>query len=97
MNGGTLTFYMTSSPSKKMITDDSLLPYSKIEDNPIIVTPYSSRSKVSFDKEFDLELKVSDMSENIYFSLNGEKEFRHYQKPIRIKNSSIILKRKIWY
>ncbi len=90
MKGGTLIFHMTSSPAKKLIIKNSLLPFSRIDENLITITPYSSRSKISFDKEFILELKSPDKEAEIYHSFGIGKKFSRYKTLLKIDNSSVI-------
>ncbi|MEN8152420.1 MAG: GH92 family glycosyl hydrolase [Acidobacteriota bacterium] len=90
MAGGTLTFYMSSTPNKNLLLDRADLPFSAIKDNQIIMNPYSNRSKKSFDRDFSLELKSPEENGKIYYSINGEDKFLLYENPFKISKSSEI-------
>jgi hypothetical protein len=92
MKGGTLTFDMGPSTEKGNVPKNSALPLSSINENPIIINPYSGRSKKSFEKKFLLELKTPDKKGKIYYSLNRGNKFLPYKKPLKINRSS-----EIWF
>lgn len=90
MEGGTLTFYMGSSPVKCEALKNISFPISGINENSIIINPYSSRSKRSFDTDFSLDLKSPGNSGKIYYSVGPGNKFQLYRKPFKIEKSSII-------
>ena len=90
MEGGTLTFYMGPSPGKGHVLKNISFPISSIDENPIIINPYSSRSKKSFERNFSLDLKCPDKKGKIYYSVGRGNKFLPYKKPLKIDRSSII-------
>ena len=82
MNGGTLTFNMTNSPSD-WGTKDASIPKTAIKDHLIIPAPFIAEGDVAFMDNTTIALASALNEATIYFSLN-DTEFIKYEAPFEI-------------
>ena len=88
INGGTLVFEMTSTPSD-WGTTDMAVPLSEITDHLITPAPYIAEGKVAFKDSTVVKLGVANKSAKIYYSLN-DSEFTLYETPFALRDESIL-------
>ncbi|AVI50319.1 glycosyl hydrolase family 92 [Pukyongia salina] len=88
LNGGTLVFEMTSTPSD-WGTTDMAVPLSEITDHLITPAPYIAEGKVAFKDSTVVKLGVANKSAKIYYSLN-DSEFMLYETPFALRDESIL-------
>jgi len=88
MNGGTLVFTMTNTPSE-WGTKDIEIPKTEIKENLITPAPFIAKGKVAFKNETTIELDVASGKTDIYFSVDDSK-FKKYEIPITISEDAIL-------
>jgi predicted alpha-1,2-mannosidase len=88
INGGTLEFQMTDTPSA-WGTQDKQEPVTKIDAHLIVPVPFISKGDVAFKGETDIVLKNVDSEAAIFFSLDNE-EFKIYNSPIKISEPTTL-------
>jgi hypothetical protein len=88
MNGGSLEFEMTSTPSD-WGTSDSAIPTSEIVDHQIVPAPFISEGNVAFKDSTSVALGVVSEDAKIYFSLN-DAAYTEYESPIAISEASVL-------
>ncbi|OIQ23211.1 GH92 family glycosyl hydrolase [Lacinutrix sp. MedPE-SW] len=85
MNGGTLHFKMTNSPSN-WATKDSEIPETKIEEHLIVTPPFIAKGDTAFKGETEVVLNSNTKNAVIYYSENNS-EFKKYTKPFSISEA----------
>ena len=88
MNGGTLVFEMTSTPSN-WGTTDAAVPVSEITDHLITPAPFIAEGKVAFKDSTVVQLGVANKSARIFYSIN-DSEFSLYEVPIVLTDESVL-------
>jgi len=88
INGGTLTFKMTGSPSN-WATEDNDIPKTEISENIITPAPFIAKGDVAFKDKTEVVLKVVSENTEIFYSLNNS-EFKKYSVPFLISEEGIL-------
>ncbi|WP_299620251.1 GH92 family glycosyl hydrolase [uncultured Tenacibaculum sp.] len=86
VNGGSLEFEMTNSPSN-WGTQENALPKSSIEDHLIVPAPFIEKGEVAFKGNTQVVLANADTNAEIYFKLN-DGEFKKYEQPIQLSEKT---------
>jgi hypothetical protein len=81
MNGGSLIFEMTDSPSD-WGTKDEFVPKTEINEHKIIPVPFIAKGDVAFKGNTEVVLESVDKEAEIYYSLGDD--FQKYESPIEI-------------
>jgi len=88
MNGGTLEFQMTSSPSV-WGTLENQVPKTSINEHVIIPVPFIAKGEVAFKGETEVVLKNVDKDAQILYKLN-DADFKVYENAFLISKPSIL-------
>ncbi|SNR15549.1 GH92 family glycosyl hydrolase [Tenacibaculum jejuense] len=86
VNGGSLEFEMTNSPSN-WGTQENTLPKSSIEDHLIVPAPFIEKGEVAFKGNTQVVLANADTNAEVYFKLN-DGEFKKYEQPIQLSEKT---------
>ncbi len=86
VNGGSLEFEMTNSPSN-WGTQENALPKSSIEDHLIVPAPFIEKGEVAFKGNTQVVLANADINAEVYFKLN-DGEFKKYEQPIQLSEKT---------
>lgn len=87
INGGSLVFEMTNSPSD-WGTQDKYVPKTEIKEHKIIPAPFIAKGEVAFKGTTEVTLASVDGDSEIYYSL-GE-DYQKYEQPITISDKSTL-------
>lgn len=85
MNGGSLVFEMTDSPTE-WGTQDKYIPKTEIKEHQIIPAPFIAKGDVAFKGSTEVSLETVDKDATIYYSLGGD--YQQYESPITIEEKS---------
>lgn len=88
INGGTLEFQMTNTPSE-WGTQDKQEPVTKIDEHFIVPAPFIAKGDVAFKGETEVALQNADSEASIFFSLDNE-EFKIYNSPFKISEPTTL-------
>jgi hypothetical protein len=88
MNGGTLEFQMTSSPSD-WGTLENQIPKTEITEHLIVPAPFIAKGEVAFKGETEVVIQNIGVYANIFYQLNDGK-FRLYEYPITISEPTTL-------
>lgn len=86
MNGGTLVFEMTSTPSNWGTSEDAI-PKTEIAEHLIVPNPFIASGDVAFKNETTVVLDVASSESEIFYNLNGS-DFQKYTTPFTIDAES---------
>lgn len=86
MQGGSLIFTMSQSPSA-WATKDEDIPKTEINEHLIIPAPFIIKGEVAFKNETEISLDIAPSGTDIYYSLNGSK-FELYTTPFKISEAA---------
>tara|TARA_R110002051_G_scaffold119745_1_gene193062 strand:+ start:301 stop:3228 length:2928 start_codon:yes stop_codon:yes gene_type:complete len=87
MNGGTMVFEMTNTPSN-WGTKDEFIPSTKIEEHVIVAAPFIAKGKTAFKGSTEITLQNVDTKATIFYSLGDE--FQEFKKPFVISEKSTL-------
>lgn len=87
MNGGSLVFEMTNTPSD-WGTKEEYVPKTEIEEHKIIPAPFIAEGDVAFKGNTKITLSSVEKGADIYYSLNNE--FNKYKNPFEISEKSTL-------
>lgn len=87
MNGGSLVFEMTNTPSD-WGTKEEYVPKTEIEEHKIIPAPFIAEGDVAFKGNTKITLSSVEKGTDIYYSLNNE--FNKYKNPFEISEKSTL-------
>ena len=87
MNGGSLVFEMTNTPTD-WGTLDAYVPKTEIKEHKIIPAPFIAKGDVAFKGETEVVLSSVEKDTEIYYTLN--EEFQKYEKPFKISEKSTL-------
>ncbi|SHG69965.1 GH92 family glycosyl hydrolase [Winogradskyella jejuensis] len=82
VEGGTLEFNMTSSPTD-WGTAEGTEPKTEIAEHIILPSPYIEKGDITFRGETEVVLNTSEKDAKIFYALNDE-AFQEYSKPFKI-------------
>ena len=90
IEGGTLHFKMTNTPSK-WATKDSEVPETSIsqEKYPFVPSPYIEKGAIAFKDQTEVHLNSAEEDNPIYYSLNHQ-DFKEYTEPFKITENTIL-------
>ena len=88
MNGGTLVFEMTNTPSD-WGTKEEELPITKIDEHVIVPAPFIEKGDVAFKGSTEVVLSNVEKDVSTYYSLNGN-TFQEYKSPFTIEEKSTL-------
>ena len=88
MNGGSLVFEMTNTPST-WGTKDTDIPKTQIKDHLITSPPFIAEGNIAFKEKSQITLQSINKEADIFFALDNE-EFKKYETPISITQPSIL-------
>ena len=81
VNGGSLVFEMTNTPSD-WGTQDAYVPSTEIKEHQIIPAPFIAKGDVAFKGSTEVTLKTVDKDAEIYYSLGDD--FIKYANPFEV-------------
>ena len=87
VNGGTLVFEMTNTPSNWGAKDE-FIPSTSIKEHKIVPAPFIAKGDIAFKESTEVELKSVDAAANIYFSLGDN--YKKYSNPITISEKATL-------
>lgn len=87
INGGSLVFEMTNSPTD-WGTKEGQEPKTSIDEHLIVPAPFIAKGNVAFNGETEVTLQSVDKEAKIFYSLVGD--FIEYTKPFSIKEKSTL-------
>ena len=87
VNGGTLVFEMTNTPSN-LGAKDEFIPSTSIKEHKIVPAPFIAKGDIAFKESTEVELKSVDAAANIYFSLGDN--YKKYSNPITISEKATL-------
>lgn len=87
VNGGSLVFEMTNTPTD-WGTQDEFVPKTEINEHKIIPAPFIAKGEVAFKGSTEVVLASVDKDSDIYYSL-GEDD-QKYEQPITISEKSTL-------
>ncbi len=87
VNGGTLVFEMTKTPSN-WGAKDQFIPSTSIKDHKIVPAPFIAKGDIAFKESTEVELKSVDNKADIYFSLGDE--YQKYSSPFTISEKATL-------
>jgi len=87
MNGGTLVFEMTNTPSD-WGTQDAHIPVTEIKEHKIVPPPFIAKGDIAFKGETEVVLQTVDKEAKVYYSLKND--FQEYTKPFKISEKSTL-------
>lgn len=87
VNGGSLIFEMTNTPSD-WGTQDKYIPSTEIEEYQIVPAPFIAKGDVAFKGSTEVSLQSVDKNSEIYYTLGGE--FTKYEQPFTISEKSTL-------
>ncbi|GAA0724468.1 hypothetical protein GCM10009430_28880 [Aquimarina litoralis] len=88
MNGGSLVFEMTNTPST-WGTNDNDIPKTQIEEHLITSPPFIAEGDIAFKEKSQITLQSINQEAEIFFTLDND-EFRKYSTPITITKPAIL-------
>lgn len=88
MNGGSLVFEMTNSPSN-WGTQDQYVPNTEIKEHKIIPAPFIVKGDVAFKGETIVELGIANSAAEIFYSID-DSDFKMYDKSFAISEPSVL-------
>ncbi len=86
MEGGTLEFYMTNSPSSWGASEGEE-PVTAIVDHSIVPAPFIASGEVAFKDTTEVTLAVATAATDIFYSID-DSEFKKYESPITITEAT---------
>lgn len=94
MNGGTLVFEMTNSPTT-WGTKDAHIPVTEITEHKIVPPPFIAKGDIAFKGETEVVLQTVDKEAKVYFQLTNmwqaeKPAFNEYTKPFTISEKSVL-------
>ncbi|MFY0629352.1 MAG: GH92 family glycosyl hydrolase [Flavobacteriaceae bacterium] len=87
VNGGSLIFEMTDTPSD-WGTEDKDIPVTEIKDHAIVPAPFIAKGKVAFKGKTEIVLETVDKEASIYYSLGDD--YIQYSSPFEISENSTL-------
>ena len=87
VNGGTLVFEMTNTPSNWGAKDE-FIPSTSIKEHKIVPAPFIAKGDIAFKESTEVELISVDAAANIYFSLGDN--YKKYSNPITISEKATL-------
>ncbi len=88
VNGGTLEFKMTHTPSK-WGSEEGQEPKTQIKDQHIVPAPFIAQGAVAFKGDTEVTLGNVNLEANIFYSLN-DSEFEPYTTPFKISEATTL-------
>ena len=89
MQGGTLTFKMSESPTEwATLSEDR--PSTSIEDHLIVSPPFIAKGEIAFAKSTQVELQSIDSDATIFYRLGYKGGFKKYEKPFEIDKPIVL-------
>ncbi|PTX59750.1 putative alpha-1,2-mannosidase [Kordia periserrulae] len=85
MNGGSLVFEMTNTPSD-WGTKDADIPVTEIKDHKIVPPPFIAKGDIAFKGETEVTLSMPNTPAEIFYSIN-DSEFKMFEKSIKISDA----------
>ena len=85
MNGGSLVFEMTNTPTD-WGTQDAYIPKTEIKEHKIIPAPFIAKGDVAFKGQTEVTLANVEKDATIYYSLGGD--YQKYEQPITISEKA---------
>ena len=95
MAGGTLHFFMGSTPNKEWGVGEGNLPVSSIDDHKIVPAPYFIAESKTFYDSLTLELGTPLEGFEIHYATDEDPEFRLYEAPLTLHKNTLILARTV--
>lgn len=89
MQGGTLTFKMSESPTEWATTKEDR-PSTTIEDQLIVSPPFIASGDIAFAKSTQIELQNTDSNAEIFYRLGYKGGFKKYKKPFEIDKPIVL-------
>ncbi len=87
VNGGSLVFEMTSSPSNWAV-NDQFIPKTEIKEHIIVPAPFIAKGDIAFKGSTEVTLQSVDTEADIFYSL--DKDFIKYEKPFIVSEKSTL-------
>ncbi|RMA65751.1 GH92 family glycosyl hydrolase [Ulvibacter antarcticus] len=88
VDGGSLVFNMTNSPSS-WANKDKDVPVTEIVDHLITPAPFLAEGDVAFKNQTKIVLKVASEETKIYYNLNNS-EYKEYTEPLILSEETIL-------
>jgi predicted alpha-1,2-mannosidase len=83
INGGSLVFEMTNTPST-WGTKDEFIPSTKIKEHLIVAAPFIAKGEIAFKGSTEITLENVDTEADIYYRLGYKGGFKKFEKPFII-------------
>jgi predicted alpha-1,2-mannosidase len=88
MQGGTLTFTMSETPTNWATAEENW-PKTSITEHLIVSAPFIKSGEIAFAEETLIELSSVDNSNGIFYNIDGAK-WKLYREPILINSSGVL-------